>query len=187
MQSEEFKWPTKCYINFRNGRGKLLFGSTDRDLDLSDTLMLHWNSISRTVYLGLSTSNNKWKTWNNENIDKIEWLIRYDLNFDAYNITIKRISRSGLPCTDEFVWKLLIRPMGWYSEEKKMSEDNQRTQNPTRFRKARNDASVGSIQKTIEENYGLPTGSVRLVNPNGKKIRSDAIIGTLISNWEKNG
>lgn len=186
MQSEKYKWPPKCHINFKNGRGRLLLESTDRDLDLSDSLMLNWDYISRTVYLGLSTSNKKWKIWDQANIEKIEKLIRDDLNFDAYSVTIKRISKTGLLCTDEFIWKLLIRPMGWYSEKKDMSENNQRPQNPTRYRKARSDASIESIQKTLEEKFGLPTGSVRLVNPNGKKIRSDATVGTLISNWGNN-
>jgi hypothetical protein len=186
MQSEEFKWPPKCHISFRNGRGKLLFDSTDRDLDLSDTLMLNWNPMSRTVYMGLRTSSKNWKTWTDENIKKIEWLVRYDLNFDGYSVSVKRITEINVYCRNEFVWQLVIRTVGCHSRDEKVAGNNKRNQNPSRYRKARSDASVDSIQLTIEENYGLPSGSVKLVNPNGRKIRSDATIGTLVSNWEKN-
>lgn len=187
MRSEEFKWPPTSRISLKNGKGKELFASCDRDLDLSDTLMLRWKFVSRTVYFGLRTFSKKWKSWDEENIKKVEWLIRYDLNFDAYSVSVKRLGDVNVPCENEFLWKLVIRPMGWYSENKAMPEDKQRNQNPTRYRKARNDASISSIQKTMEKKFGLPEGSVKLVNPNGRKIRSDATVGTLVSNWEKNG
>lgn len=110
MRSEELRWPPKCQMFFRSGRGNLFFDSTDRDLDLSDSLMLHWQGVSRTVYLGLTTASKEWKVWNIENVEKIEDLIRYDLNFDGYYVNIKRVGRLELPCTNEFTWKLLIRP-----------------------------------------------------------------------------
>jgi hypothetical protein len=172
---------------FKNSRGKLLFDSTDRDLDLSDALMLHWPAVSRTVYLGLNTTSKRWSTWTDEAVKKIEWLIRYDLNFDAYTVSIKRLRDLGDSCANEFVWKLNIRPMGWYPRGEKVTESKKRNPKASRYRKARSDASVESIQQTIEEEFGLPQGSVRLINPNGRKIRSDATVGTLVSNWEKNG
>jgi len=52
-----------------------------------------------------------------------------------------------------------------------------------RFRVARSDASVGSIQAAIEDDFGLPGGSVKLVRPSGKRIRSDATIETLLRQW----
>ncbi len=54
----------------------------------------------------------------------------------------------------------------------------------TRYRAARNDASIRSIKKTIEQVFGLPEGSVALVKPDGGKIRADATVGTLRRNWE---
>jgi hypothetical protein len=48
-----------------------------------------------------------------------------------------------------------------------------------RFKRARADACVQSIQASIESDYGLPTGSVRLLRPNGRAKRSDATIGSL--------
>lgn len=54
----------------------------------------------------------------------------------------------------------------------------------TRYRAARNDASIRSIKKTIEQVFGLPEGSVALLNPDGRKIRSNASVGTLRRNWD---
>lgn len=48
-----------------------------------------------------------------------------------------------------------------------------------RFKKARADACVESIQATIECDYGLPAGSVRLLRPDGTPKRRDASIASL--------
>ena len=47
-----------------------------------------------------------------------------------------------------------------------MSKSNKRSQNAKRYRKARADASIESIQQTIEKDYSLPPGCVKLVKPN---------------------
>lgn len=52
-----------------------------------------------------------------------------------------------------------------------------------RFKKARTDASVDTIQSTIESDYGLPAGSVRLLRPDGRPKRRDASIGSLRSEY----
>jgi len=49
-----------------------------------------------------------------------------------------------------------------------------------RSRAARNDADVGAIETDIESVYGLPEGSVRIVDPTtGRNIRNDAKVRTL--------
>ena len=48
-----------------------------------------------------------------------------------------------------------------------------------RFKKARADASVDTIQSSIESDYGLPAGSVRLLRPDGRPKRRDASIASL--------
>lgn len=53
-----------------------------------------------------------------------------------------------------------------------------------RFRRARADASIGSIKARIESVFGLPEGSVALCGPDGKVLRSDAKIRTLRKRWE---
>lgn len=84
--------------------------SSDRKLDLSDTLMLSWNKASRTIYFGLSTTDTHWRNWGEDNLSAIEKIIRYDLGFDCYYVNIKRISENqSAKCAEEFLWKLVIR------------------------------------------------------------------------------
>jgi hypothetical protein len=95
-----FLWPKKVRI------------STDRRLDLADTLMLGWNPLSRTVYLGMAIDTTEEPAvWDAALIARIERQIRYDLNFDAYHVTIKRLTvEPDLWCPLEFRWKLRIQP-----------------------------------------------------------------------------
>jgi hypothetical protein len=50
---------------------------------------------------------------------------------------------------------------------------------PIRHRKAKADGSVGTLQKTLEKSFGLPSGSVKIVYPSGRKARVDADVGAL--------
>ena len=50
-------------------------------------------------------------------------------------------------------------------------------------RAARVDGTVGSIQVDIEEKYGLPSGSVRLLNSDGTPARTDKTIGALLKDY----
>lgn len=54
-----------------------------------------------------------------------------------------------------------------------------------RFRNAREDAPVGTIEKRIEKDYGLPAGSVQINRPNGNNARSNKRIGNLRKEYEK--
>lgn len=56
---------------------------------------------------------------------------------------------------------------------------------PVRFKAARCDARIGSINRRIESDYGLPEGSVCLVLSTGRKARIDATVGALQRNWSK--
>lgn len=60
-----------------------------------------------------------------------------------------------------------------------------RGEDPRRFRDARSDARVGSIEKRIERDYGLPAGSVHIRNPDGRNARSDKEVGSLRKDYEK--
>ena len=55
----------------------------------------------------------------------------------------------------------------------------QRNESGRRYRNARDDAKVGSIEKRIEQDYGLPKGSVQINRPDGSNARSDKKIGNL--------
>ncbi len=69
-------------------------------------------------------------------------------------------------------------------ENENTDRANSREPIPTRYRRARADASIGSIRKTIEEVFGLPEGSVALCGPDGKPLRTTAKISTLKKRWE---
>ena len=58
-----------------------------------------------------------------------------------------------------------------------------RAQRPIRFRRARADAKIETLQAEIENKYGLPPGSVRIVMPNGRKQRRDSTVSRLKLNW----
>lgn len=105
-----YLWPQKARLTFYNGRGRLLWGSCDRRLDLSDNLMGWWSRPTRTVYLGMSTTSERWVRWDEEAVSRIESLIRYDLGFDGYQATIHRVTMvAKLNCSEEFLWQLKIR------------------------------------------------------------------------------
>lgn len=55
-----------------------------------------------------------------------------------------------------------------------------------RRRRVRGDARVGTVIRRIENEYGLPEGSVVLQYPDRRRIRSDARIDTLRRQWEGN-
>ncbi len=60
----------------------------------------------------------------------------------------------------------------------------QRQYEPKRTYQARDDASVGSITRTIEKVFGLPKGSVVIRTPEKKVFRSNARISTVRERWE---
>lgn len=66
----------------------------------------------------------------------------------------------------------------------KSEADTGRASNPSRFRIARADASIGSIRSAIEEVFGLPEGSVAICGRDGKHLRADTKIATLKKRWE---
>lgn len=105
-----YLWPPSVEMTFRNGRGKVYFSTNDRNLDLADSLMLSHPSSTRTVYMGMKTTSPKWSSWSEERITAIEELIRYDICFDCYRLTLWRqdVPSENLPCTTEFRWKLFI-------------------------------------------------------------------------------
>lgn len=60
-----------------------------------------------------------------------------------------------------------------------------RTETPNRYREARSDAAVKSIEDRIAKDYGLPKGSIQITNPGGRNTRSDASIKSVRKNWDK--
>ncbi len=56
---------------------------------------------------------------------------------------------------------------------------------PRRYRDARDDATVGSIERRIEHDYGLPKNSITIVKPEGEDARSDKTIRSLRKDYSK--
>ena len=56
----------------------------------------------------------------------------------------------------------------------------------THRRRVRGDARVGTVIRRIENEYGLPEGSVVLQYPDRRRIRTDARIDRLRRQWEEN-
>jgi hypothetical protein len=54
-----------------------------------------------------------------------------------------------------------------------------------RFRNAREDATVGAIERRIEKDYGLPAGTVQINRADGGNARSDKKIGNLKKEYNK--
>ena len=106
------RWPPKSHLVFATKRGDVFFTSKDFRLDLADSLMLAWPKASRVVYLSLSTRGARWEKWDEANLQSIEDRIRYDLNFDGYSVSIRRVpgQRRSRHCTRPFTWRLHVRP-----------------------------------------------------------------------------
>jgi hypothetical protein len=47
----------------------------------------------------------------------------------------------------------------------------------------RRDSTVGNAEREIERVFRLPRGSIRLVNPDHRKARSDKLVGALLADW----
>lgn len=78
--------------------------------DLSDTITdgVDYDE-GATVCFALATKSRSWKTWSEENLQKIEQRIRYDLEFDGFSVNIERvIDEIDLRCSEEFTWELHI-------------------------------------------------------------------------------
>lgn len=59
-----------------------------------------------------------------------------------------------------------------------------RTEVARRYRSARTDGKVGSLEARIAKDYGLPPGCIMIVGPDGKDKRSDATVNSLLREWD---
>jgi hypothetical protein len=54
---------------------------------------------------------------------------------------------------------------------------------PIRYTRLHDDGSIENAQRTIEKKLKLPAGSVRLIYPSGRRVRSDSTVGALKKRW----
>lgn len=177
------QWPPHSKIICFNPSNKIIAESKRSRLDLSDSLML-WHDSTEPLMCSIEifTKDEFWTTWNSENVRKIESHISYDLEFDGYKVDIERVSRPGKTlCSKPFKWNLKIDVD--YGDEEPDSNSTKRYSG-SRFKVARSDASVKSIQSTIEKVFGLPRGSVCLLTPGNKKANMRSSIKKLRDNWK---
>ena len=179
------QWPPHSNIKCFNIENEEIAISKRSRLDLADSLMLYYYSDEpRECFIEVSTTSERWKSWNTENVVKIEEHIQYDLEFDAYEVKIERMSQPGKTlCSKPFRWKLEIHDQ---FEEGNTDEERKRESVGSRFKVARSDASVKTIQRQIEKVFGLPKGSVCLLTPENKKSNPKSSIKKLREKW-KNG
>lgn len=103
-------WPPRMLLYVYDEDMCVVTSSRDKKFDLNDNLFQVWHEDSRTVHLGFETKSKNWPFWDEESVRWIEMLIRYDLRFDGNEVDISRCSVAvGQPCTEEFVWKVVMR------------------------------------------------------------------------------
>ncbi|CAA9889553.1 conserved hypothetical protein [Candidatus Methylobacter favarea] len=108
-EQEAYAWPPFSKLNCYSQPPELILSSKNRMLDLADNLTDEVNfEEDAIVYLGLSTISHLWDAWTEENLIIIENLIRYDLEFDGFNVEIERVTDQGMLCDQEFLWELNI-------------------------------------------------------------------------------
>ena len=116
-KQEPYAWPPLSRLNFYEDPPNLILSSVNRMLDLSDTLGDKVeNDENTTIYFGLTTVSHKWKIWSEKNLRTIEKAVKYDLEFDGFNVAIERYTspvdpwtkKKNRPCDTQFVWKLEI-------------------------------------------------------------------------------
>jgi hypothetical protein len=172
------QWPAHSKVICMDANDNVIAESVRSRLDLSDSLMRARNSLSCKIVA--STKSTDWTTWNSRNIKKIEDHIIYDLEFDGYSVKIQRLGKpSRTLCTKPFFWSLEISAA---YEDIELGED--KTQTGTRFKVARSDASVKTIQATIEKVFGLPRGCVCLLTPEAKSASLGSSIKNLRNKWK---
>ncbi|WP_321935294.1 hypothetical protein [Paraburkholderia sp. J8-2] len=117
-EPNKYSWPPLSRLQFYTTWPHIVRSTVDPFFDLSDALTGDIGfGDEKTVYMGLCTYSPDWSVWDNSTLKKVEKHIRYDLNFDGFDVAIERASPevieqgSGLfvqRCSDEFLWKLTI-------------------------------------------------------------------------------
>lgn len=175
------QWPAHSKIICLDSNDKVIAASVRSRLDLSDSLMLNYNGLKPLFCrVEVLTKAESWSTWNSVNVKRIEDYINYDLQFDGYTVRIDRVSKpSRALCSKPFVWELEISSE---VDDKELGLDKKPI--GTRFKVARSDASIQTIQLNIEKVFGLPRGSVCLLTPEAKKANLRSSIKSLRNKWK---
>jgi hypothetical protein len=90
--------------------------------------------------------------------------------------TLKKIKDAGL------ISKKVMYPDDAVSE---LQGTKSKADGAKRHRVARKDVAIPALIKTIESTYQLPTGSVRIVYPTGRKAGANAKAGSVRTKWKQ--
>lgn len=176
------QWPPHSKITCFDSNKEIIATSKRSRLDLFDALMLWRQEQTLSCSIEVSTKSPEWTTWNSVNVKMIEDHITYDLEYDDCKVKINRVSSPGKTlCSKPFRWTLEIAV-----EYVESDAETNRKLAGTRFKVARSDASIKTIQSNIEKVFGLPAGCVCLITPENKKANPRASIKSLRDKW-KNG
>lgn len=112
MSINPYLWPKGSKLSFYNSRRKRLLTSTNRKLDLADILMLTWAERPKIAYFSVLLAPSADCAMSlNHKVESIESLIRYDLEFDGYQVQIKRLHKPKWHTRNlEHLWKIIINP-----------------------------------------------------------------------------
>lgn len=175
------QWPPHSKIICLDTEEKVIIESKRSRLDLADSLMFSRDSLTAFIDVTVSprgSPGSTWKSWNTENVQKIERHIQYDLTFDGYVVDIERVTKPGkLLCSNPFRWLIKVEP--------DIGDEVVRSLAGKRFKAARSDASVRSVKGTIEKVFGLPKGSVALLSPEGRRVSAAMKIRSLRNKWKR--
>jgi hypothetical protein len=110
LTPETTDWPPQVKLYIYDEEMFLIEESRSRKYDLNDNLFQTWHRRNRIVYLGIETLSKNWPVWDEGSLKWIEDRITWDLEFDGNEVNISRRTQTvGIPCTEEFIWKLNIQ------------------------------------------------------------------------------
>ena len=84
-------------------------------VDLHDTIVASHLSVSDTFHVMWRTDSIEWKFWDEEAIEKIGEQIRYDFEFERYEVEVVCISGHDEPCSEEGNWEVTV--IGYRDDE----------------------------------------------------------------------
>ena len=101
-------WPRGIRLTVYDENMLLIVDSHERQYDLGEELFP--SSDERIVYLEVEVHSKEWHRWDKEALNWIENRIRWDLEYDGNEFSLRRHTRNrGHPCTEGFVWKIHVR------------------------------------------------------------------------------
>lgn len=104
----ECGWPNGLRLTLYNDDGAMLFRKKSEGFDFSDSMVRYWLGEGIPLRFGVSIPRSRNRKWTEEDVTSLEAHIRYDLEFDGYEVNIERMKGVGIPCNEEVFWTILL-------------------------------------------------------------------------------